>query len=112
MDELLQLLHDQAATLEDFTTLPPPPYVGWRAEANSEVVNITALTKKLSPDPEDAWHSATGLRDAITGLGYKLHGNCQIGVIAEVGPEDESGPGFRLPICGWRGMVFLVFDAH
>lgn len=107
LNELLNLLREQAADLNDFTT-PPPQDFSWKVDTNSARIGIEALTKQLSTDPAEAWRTATVLRDAILALGYKLHGTCQVGVISEIGPEDPDGPGWQLPICGWRGVVHLV----
>jgi hypothetical protein len=109
VDELLQLLREEAADLGDFTTPPPNQDFMWTVDTNTSTTRVTAVTRKLSPDPEDAWRTATQLRDAIVALGYKLHGTCQVGVVSEIGHEDPSGPTFQLPICGWRGHVSLIF---
>ena len=108
MKKLFDLLREQAAELDHFTT-PPPQDFSWSVAVNANRVGVEALTRKLSPSQEEAWHSAIELRDAILALGYKLHGTCMVGVISEIGPEDSAGPdSWQLPICGWRGHVRLV----
>jgi hypothetical protein len=107
LNELLDLLREQAADLDDFTT-PPPQDFSWKVDTNPARIGVEALTQKLSADPAEAWRTATDLRDAILALGYKLQGTCQVGVISEIGLENSAGPGWQLPICGWRGMVHLV----
>lgn len=106
MKELVDLLHDQAARQEDFTTMPPDGGL-WNVGANEAIVHVDALTRRLSREPDEAWRSAMELRDAILALGYKLHGTCLIGAVSEIGEEDPAGPGYQLPICGWRGQVSL-----
>jgi hypothetical protein len=107
LKELFDLLHDQAARQEDFTTPPPSDDYLWSVRVNAAIVHVHALTRKLSREPDDAWRSATELRGAILALGYKIHGTCQIGVVSEIGKEDPHGPGWEFPICGWRGQVTL-----
>jgi hypothetical protein len=106
VNELLQLLRDQAAGPEDFT--PENGDIKWTVDTNSEATRVNAVTRKLSQDPEDAWRSATELRDAIVALGYRLHGTCEVGIVSEIG--NEPGREFRMPICGWRGRVSLIFE--
>lgn len=106
MKELIDLLHDQAAKQDDFTTTPPEGHL-WNVGANEAIVHVHALTRRLSREPDDAWRSAKELRDAILALGYKIHGTCQIGAVSEIGKEDPAGSGYELPICGWRGQVTL-----
>jgi hypothetical protein len=104
--ELLDLLNERTAALDDFTT----PFDGmWSVNTSGDVTRVSAYTKQLSSTPEEAWRILPDLCDAVTALGYALHGNCQVGVMSEIGPEDTSSPDFELPICGWRGYVSLVF---
>ena len=105
MKELFDLLRDQAARQEDFTTPPPADDYLWSVKVNEDVVHAHALTRTLSREPEDAWRSAVELRDAVLALGYKMHGTCQFGVVSEFGEED--GPVWQFPICGWRGQVTM-----
>lgn len=109
MKELFDLLREQAAELGHFTT-PPPDDFSWKVNTNANRIGVEALTRKLSASPEEAWRSATELRDAILALGYKLHGTCNIGVISEIGQEPANADRrqMQLPICGWRGFVHLV----
>lgn len=111
MKELLDLLREQAAELEHFTT-PPPQDFTWTVDTKAHRIGVEALTRKLSATPDEAWRTATELRDAILALGYKLHGTCTVGVISEIGPEQAraSAPHgqLQMPICGWRGHVRLV----
>lgn len=107
MNELLNLLREQAADLGDFTT--PAHAVSWKVNTNSLSLQVEALTRKLSADQEEAWRTATELRNAIPALGYKPHGTCHVGVASETGPEPASTDPWvmQMPICGWRGFVSL-----
>lgn len=108
MNELLELLREQAADEGDFARTLAEDY-SWKVDTNSARVHVQAVTQKLSADPEEAWRSATQLRDAILAIGYKVYSTCQVGVVSEIGPEDPDGPdSWQLPICGWRGFVSLV----
>ena len=108
MNELLNLLREQAADEGDFTTAVTLEDFSWKVDSNSARVHVEALTRKLSASPDEAWHTAVALREAILALGYKLHGTCHVGAVSEIGPEDPDGPDWQLPICGWRGFVNLV----
>jgi hypothetical protein len=104
MDDLLRVLREQAATFEDSID------ADWGIEATSSSVRVTAATREMTPDPDTAWETAKGLRDAIVRLGHEPYGPCTIGVMAETGfKEDESGDGPPSPIVGWRGSILLIF---
>src|SRR5262249_10324217 len=63
-------------------------------------------------DIEAAWQAAKDLRDSITGLGYGLYGDCQLGVISEHSLEGEPGEPGGWPITSWRGTVELLFGTN
>ncbi len=105
MEELLRLLRERAVNLDD---LEPGETCDWTVEVNSaDVADVTAATKQVSQDPEDAWRTAVELRDAIAALGYRPHGDCVVGIISKLGDE---GPDGIMPIIGWRGYVSLIFQ--
>ena len=103
MDGLIQLLREQAVNLAD---LGSGEACDWNVEVNSaSVAKVTAATKQVSRDQEDAWRTATELRDGILGLGYRPHGECVVGIVSKTEADDE---GWEV-IVGWRGYVSLVF---
>jgi hypothetical protein len=66
MEELLRLLRERAANLDD---LGPGETCSWTAEVNSEsVAKVSAATKQVSQAQEDAWRTAVALQDAIVVL--------------------------------------------
>ena len=104
MEELLQLLRERAANLDD---LDFGETCDWTVEVNSaDVAKVSAATKQVSQDQEEAWRTATQLRDAIMSLGYRPHGTCTVGIISKSGTDDQDG---YASIIGWRGYVELIF---
>lgn len=103
MDELIQLLREQAVELAD---LGAGETCDWNVEVNSAgVAKVSAATKQVLRDQEDAWRTATELQDGILRLGYSPYGECAVGTVSKT---EMSGEGWAV-IIGWHGYVSLVF---
>ena len=106
MDDLLRVLGQHAADFADVSM----PVSDWQVVVNSVSTRITAATKELVPTPEQAWHAAEELRDAIVDLGYELGGESELGAKSELDPAANT-PGI-LRIAGWRGYLNIVVSTR
>lgn len=102
MDKLFQLLNEQAAGLDEFNARGADP---WKVQTHPDFTRVDAQAKLPSSDPEAAWRNATELRDAILGLGHRLHGKCTIGVVSETTVATDGA----MPIVAWCGQLNLAF---
>ena len=106
MDDLLCVLGEHAAGFTD-GAIPLSP---WQVMVNPASMRINASTKHLWGTPEEAWHAAQELRDAIVGLGYELGGESEVGARTEPDPAVAT-PGV-LRTRGWRGFINIVVSTR